>query len=42
VRDKRAKHAEVKARQTVLFAFEDVGAHLISKGVEVRDQRAKQ
>jgi hypothetical protein len=29
VRDKRAKHALVEARQPTLFAFKAVGAHLV-------------
>ncbi len=43
MRDKRAKHAVVEARQTTLFAFKAVGAHLLSKwgGGEVMDKRAK-
>jgi hypothetical protein len=32
MRDKRAKHAVVEARQTTLFAFKAVGAHLLSGG----------
>ncbi len=30
--DKRAKHAVVEARQTTLFSFKVVGAHLLSEG----------